>query len=685
MAGSVSSVNFRAAISGLLLAGCTAVLAGCGVGSEMASSTDSPVTGSLGTISGKAYGGQQPITGARVYVYALGTGGYSTASNSLLKASNGATSDGTNYYVPTDSSGNFSISSAVACPASTQAYLYIVGGNPQTGTGSTNNSAIGLLAPLGACSSSSTVSPPTTYVVTNEVTTAVTAYALAGFASSPTQISYPGTHSLAVTAAKNAMATALNIVNLGTGQVSSATQNAAAQVPAAKLNTVANALASCVNSAGASSPGCSSLFTDTQSATSSDTAAVAINLAKAPFLSKNPNANLFALGTATGAPFTPALGSAPKDWTLGLQYQTAQYSNNLSLGSGDTDYVHNYSLAVDSQGNLWTRGTNEAGNNTTTTFVKYSPLGALLVSPVTVTKASSTYNPFVHVGIDSSDRLWSGVLGGEVVLSTGGSVTTATTTSCATISVPTSTVFGSDGTVYVGDHGSLTTGSTTLYKFNSSGVCQGSLTAPSSGKFSGYLAVQPNGNVASSGFNSNNSNNLIYVYTPGTGFTSTFNAGGDFISTDGSGNIWGFSEIGGTAYDSLHEYFPPNYNSNAQTFYQGGLSQTVGGVGYASYRAGNEGVHVDGAGSVWVGVCPNNCTTANPLSDIIVGLTGTGTGITPDAGLALPFGETGAYALAPDGSGNLWVATKDGALVQYVGLSTPVATPILPGTVGIKP
>ena len=84
-------------------------------------------------------------------------------------------------------------------------------------------------------------------------------------------------------------------------------------------------------------------------------------------------------------------------------------------------------------------------------------------------------------------------------------------------------------------------------------------------------------------------------------------------------------------------------------------------------------------------VCPNNCTTATPLPDIVVGVTNTGSGITPSTGLTLANGETGANALAPDGSGNLWVALADGTLIQYLGLTTPVATPILYNQLGKKP
>jgi hypothetical protein len=104
-------------------------------------------------------------------------------------------------------------------------------------------------------------------------------------------------------------------------------------------------------------------------------------------------------------------------------------------------------------------------------------------------------------------------------------------------------------------------------------------------------------------------------------------------------------------------------------------------------RSGAQGVLIDGAGAAWVAVKP--CAGAATCTDHIVGLPAnvhtTNAGITPSAGLALPYGETGAHALALDGSGNLWVAVADGSLIQYVGLTTPVATPLLAGKIGTTP
>ena len=161
------------------------VLAGCSTSPMVTSSTETnPVQGAA--IRGRVHGGQNPVSGASVYLYAVGTGGYggngiaassSNASTSLLNSSvlsqtpAGGKDGSNNYYATTDSNGNFSISGDYTCPsANTQVYLYAVGGNPGLAPG-TNNSAAGLLAGLGSCGSLSS----STFVTVNEISTAATA------------------------------------------------------------------------------------------------------------------------------------------------------------------------------------------------------------------------------------------------------------------------------------------------------------------------------------------------------------------------------------------------------------------------------------------------------------------------------------------------------------------------------
>ena len=175
------------------------------------------------------------------------------------------------------------------------------------------------------------------------------------------------------------------------------------------------------------------------------------------------------------------------------------------------------------------------------------------------------------------------------------------------------------------------------------------------------------------------------VYVGGTTTpAATFLAGGDFVTTDSAKNVWAYSTVGGPTYDVLNEYTSAGSGlAPSAGYYEGGLHANL-----VNIRAGTEGVHIDGAGAAWLSVSP--CVTnGNCYADIVVGLpanisTST-TAITPSTGLALPNGETGAHALALDGSGNLWVSVTDGSLIQFVGLTTPVATPTLWSNIGAKP
>lgn len=174
------------------------------------STTATPTAEAGPAISGIVHGGQSPIVGAHVFLFAVNAGvftpnasGYGNASLSLLKSVSGQTtldttmSDPTygDYYVTTDSNGNFSISSDYTCTGGQQVYLYSLGGNPGLGTGT--NSAAGLLAALGTCPGTTGATGQTfssgLYVIVNEVSTVAAAYAFAGFATDAIHVSSSGT------------------------------------------------------------------------------------------------------------------------------------------------------------------------------------------------------------------------------------------------------------------------------------------------------------------------------------------------------------------------------------------------------------------------------------------------------------------------------------------------------------
>ena len=130
--------------------------------------------------------------------------------------------------------------------------MLALGGNAGQGA----NPAAGLMAAIGSCPSGGG-SP--VFVTVNEVTTVAAAYALAGFAVDATHVSSSGT-ALAQLGLTNAFANAGNLVTPATGAALAVTPAGTGTVPQAEIDTLANALAACVGSAGSASAACGSLL-----------------------------------------------------------------------------------------------------------------------------------------------------------------------------------------------------------------------------------------------------------------------------------------------------------------------------------------------------------------------------------------------------------------------------------------
>ena len=105
---------------------------------------------------------------------------------------------------------------------------------------------------LGQCPSNGTFAGHLQYIIMNEVSTAATAYALAGFASNSYTIS-SGSSAQAQLGLANAMANAnqlydiQNLSNSSTHEARTTTPNGNGTVPRALVDTIANILASCIN------------------------------------------------------------------------------------------------------------------------------------------------------------------------------------------------------------------------------------------------------------------------------------------------------------------------------------------------------------------------------------------------------------------------------------------------------
>ena len=343
---------FPAVCSLLAVSISSSFLSGCsGITSFVPSGT--PVASSLGAIRGSIHGGEEPIVGSHVYLYAATTGGYGGASRSLLTAVPGETaSDGTNYYTTTAADGSFSLTGEYSCTPGTQVYVYAVGGNPGAGI----NSAAGEMAILGQCPESRTLADAVPYVTVNELSTIAAAYSFASFAVDPTDVSASASLQARSNLA-NAFLNATNLVDLASGTVLTTTPNGShGVVPGSEINTLANVLAACVNSSSATSSTCTTLFANTPAVGTgtlpTDTAAAAINIAH------NPGTNVGTLFNLTvpDAPFQPQLARVPNDWTVALTFS----------GGG---LAPNPSLAVDAYGDVW------AGSPTAPVLAEFSSTG----------------------------------------------------------------------------------------------------------------------------------------------------------------------------------------------------------------------------------------------------------------------------------------------------------------------
>lgn len=337
--------------------------------------------------SGVVHGGQQPVTGALIQLYAAGTGGDGSAATPLI----GTT-------IKTDPNGDFNINSAYQCPANpAQVYLVATGGNPGITPPTASNSQIAMMAALGPCSSLNS----NTFINVNELTTVAAVWALAPYMSSYSMV---GSGSADAGSMTNAFLLANEYVNAATGTAPGATVPANFVAPTSELNLLADIIASCVNSAGgAAGDGslCGNLFvaaTPSGGSAPSDTAGAALQIAK------NPNQNVsavFGLPSASG-PFQPLLPSAPADWTL--QILPSSVTRILFIGDSFTygryTPVRNYNSANTTDENYGLPSSNARAESTS----EPGPYGGIPgIFKMLTTEAGLNYD--VHVEAIASTSL----------------------------------------------------------------------------------------------------------------------------------------------------------------------------------------------------------------------------------------------------------------------------------------
>ena len=597
-------------------------------------------------ITGHVHGGQQPITAAHVYLFTANTTGYggtnitpstSNASLSLLNAVATGHSDSVGAFVLTDANGNFTISGDYTCTSGQQVYLYALGGNPGAGT----NSASGLLAALGNCPAAGNFLTTIPSIWLNEVSTIAAAYAFAGFASDATHVSSSGT-TLAQTGIANAFSNATNLANIATGVALTTTPAANGTVPQTEINTLANVLASCINSTGSASTPCTTLFANAQSAGSSgtaptDTATAAINIAHHP---ANAVSNLFALQSSAATPFLPDLSSSPGDFTLALTF----------TGGGPAS-VSPQSIAVDASGNIWT-----VKNSSPTSIYKFSPLGDRISPAAGYTDPG--LSSIQDIAIDSLGNVWLTDFSNARIFefsNTGAAITTSAGYSGAGLNSPIPIAIDASDHIWVG---SGPAGSGRVSEFTSAGV-------PLSPTTTGFrnngiynpsgLAIDGSGSVWISNYAGivGKISSAGVDATGGNGYTGTAATfcGGSAI--DASGSAW----IVGTSPASLTRI---TTDTTISRFTAANLSKPIG-------------IAADGSGNLWLA---NSAIVTGAATAAINEFAGNGVEISSASGYTTSSATTPS-GIATDSSGNVWfVDSTTSLLSEFVGAATPVVVPL---------
>ena len=646
------------------------LLSGCGAGFDAA---PAPVLGaSSAAIQGHAFGGQQPIVGALVTIYEAGTSGY--GAGAIQKAS-----------VSTDASGGFAFTSgAYTCTAANSPmYLVVTGGNPGQGA----NANIALSAVLGSCSAAKSA-----VVTVNEVTTAATVLALGQFmgktlGAAGNAYVIGGTCSGCATGTYNrglvnAMtSTYPQLVNNATG-TALATRTAGNQTTtteAAKINTIANILAACINSNGQTSTAdttsnCGKLFSGvnaTNAATRpSDTLQAALQMQLYPYSNV---ANVYALQTAT-APFT-GLSSVPNDWTVALSYTTSGFGLGISQNTTSV-------LDIDASGNIWVPS-NKAG---AVGLAVFNPLTATFSGPY----GGSNLTYPQYVALDQS------------------SPATAYVTDMASSRV----------------NGVGTTSFSAVNSFASSAYTVG-----------GPLSLDASNNILLAA----NTATTHSLYTIKAGRTSLVQAVDDFSDTfapPATPNTVavplqvpftnGYLYVGDTTTACRLEFSPGAQQGQSDVYTTGTSSCVVGGMVPAvdnnAYMTSSnntvcfyvpfetsfnrcstfsslnvpKAIALDGANRFWIANSGNASVAAFNVSQSTFVLSAIGSGYLHDANNGNTLGVP--YGLAIDGSGNVWVSNASCVatsstpcsatsftLTELVGVAAPAITPLSYQEIGSSP
>ncbi len=620
-------------------------LGGCGSG-ESASPGGRGGSAPM-ALGGDVHGGQNPVSGAQVFAYQAGSGGYGKGDR---KISCTTTNTGGQFNFGSGSPvcAGSGLPATLSCPAtgSPELYLLAAGGNPGAGA----NAALVLMAAVGNCNSL----PAGSFVAINEVTTVAAVWTLSHFmnctggsvngiiAGCTSNSRDLGTSAGNAAGLNNAIALGANLVNPTTGVARSASLDGITP-PTTEVNTLGNILQDCVNSTGATATACVNLFNcvtpgakpgtgnkapctlPAGTTAPSDTLTAALDIARNPV---NNVAALFNLTSKTPA-FSPALGAAPNDWTVALNYA----GGGLSFPEG---------VAIDATGGAW------VANNGSNSVTRIGPAGNFLSGGSGLTGGG--LNGPDAIAIDGNGNAWIANGGGGAnsvdEISPMGAFLQAGLTGGGLLA-PAGVAIDKANNVWVTNAaGNSLTEINSAGGFVLSGLTGGGLNAPMG------VALDAVGNVWIANTQGNSLTEVTAggIFLSGTGITGGGLNAPVGIAIDVAGNAWAANNnVGVSKFNS----------AGAPLSGTGGF--TGGGLSFPN------GIAIDAAGNVWVTNLGNKAITEmGPAGNFLSG---------PNGFVAASF--ITPFSVALDASGNVWVTNEgDGSVTELVGIGTPVLTPI---------
>ncbi len=456
----------------------------------------------------------------------------------------------------------------------------------------------------------------------NEATTAAAVWALAPFMSSVQAVGASATNQSGLA---QAFVNAKLLADSATGVSPAPALPSNLTAESAKLYSLANVLASCVHSSGGSP--CTTLFADVTAGAES-TPANTIDAALR--IVKNPGRNvstIYQLGSGSYA----GLSAAPADWTMTL----------VATGGGMSNPA---SVAIDGSGQVWV--TNYSG-----VVSAFSAQGApVFASGVRSNGTSENYG----ITVDPSGNVWvtDGGINRVSKFSNSGTLLSTSGFSGGGISYPIAIASDASGNIWV-----VNNGNGSVAKLANDGTAL----SPSTGYVGGgsflfpvSVAIAADGTpwVASQ-------NGMATHLTASGGVTQTSSccAIPTGIGVDAGGDVW-----------------VADHYANAVVHVAGATGAVVSSAVNTGGLKGPNNLAIDGAGNVWA-VNGTNGT----LSEIAgTSSTGAGTALSPATGYGQGVAMQLPYGVAIDASGSVWVTSySDSRLVKFLGLATPIKTPLV--------